>query len=393
LGRVYLQLQLLSRHRRDLVEKRAKLQCQIREYLGRCLPGYTALFASDKLWTRPLAIHVARKAATAEGVREAGVLQIRRWLRQQKIRFQSRSVEKIVAWAGNAAAADPLTPRLTRIGTTLDDDRQEKTRLIEQLEQELAAELVKTPYLLLLSLPGINVVSAAELAGEMGPIEYYAHAKAVTGRAGLFPSRYQSDRVDRADGPLSRFRNSRLRAAWLRVADNLVTCNAHYRGKAQCWKASGVDSRDIRCRVANRAARAVFRMVAGRELFRHPSRLERGYVLDKLFEFHHQRRTPPEAILRDLQSAAGLIPRADQGDEARLLKERYHRTRPCRRSGPEQIGRILIGVTGPAGRERLTIDSRGPEPWCQADRHGPSITPSSPWVVPHRAALWPHGAW
>ena len=31
--------------------------------------------------------------------------------------------------------------------------------------------LVKTPYVLLMGIPGINVVSAAEFAGEMGPIE------------------------------------------------------------------------------------------------------------------------------------------------------------------------------------------------------------------------------
>jgi transposase len=40
---------------------------------------------------------------------------------------------------------------------------------------------------LLLSHPGINVVSAAELAGEMGPIANYAGPRSITGRAGLFP--------------------------------------------------------------------------------------------------------------------------------------------------------------------------------------------------------------
>ncbi len=46
-------LQWLARHRGDLVEKRAKLQCQIRPYLERCLPGYAALFSGDDLWSRP----------------------------------------------------------------------------------------------------------------------------------------------------------------------------------------------------------------------------------------------------------------------------------------------------------------------------------------------------
>ena len=43
-GEPYPQLQLLARHRRDLVRKRAKLQSQIRQYLERCLPGFAALF-------------------------------------------------------------------------------------------------------------------------------------------------------------------------------------------------------------------------------------------------------------------------------------------------------------------------------------------------------------
>jgi transposase len=88
---------------------------------------------------------------------------------------------------------------------------------------------------LLLSFPGINVVSAADFAGEMGPIEHYANAKAITGRAGLRPSRYPSDQVDRADGPLVRACNRSLRAAILGIADNLVCCNHHFQGLATRW--------------------------------------------------------------------------------------------------------------------------------------------------------------
>ena len=83
---------------------------------------------------------------------------------------------------------------------------------IEALERDLASLLARIPYVLLLSIPGINVVSAADFAGEMGPIQHYANAKCITGRAGLFPSRYQSDQTDHADGPLVRCANHRLRA-------------------------------------------------------------------------------------------------------------------------------------------------------------------------------------
>jgi len=160
----YQRLQLLTRHRRDLVEKRAKLQCQIRELLERSLPGYAALFPEDDLWTRPVAMCVARRGQSAATIRAAGVPGVTRWLVEAKLRFQTRTIEKVVTWSGNAAAADPLAPHLAPIWQALYEDWEQKTVRITRLERELAEILVKTPYVLLLSHPGINVVSAADLA-------------------------------------------------------------------------------------------------------------------------------------------------------------------------------------------------------------------------------------
>jgi transposase len=355
----YQRLQLITRHRRDLVEKRAKLQCQIRELLERCLPGYAALFPEDDLWTRPAAMCVARRGPSATTILAASVKGLTGWLTAAKLRFQARTVEKIVTWSGNAAAADPLAPYLTPIWHTLYDDWQQKTASITRLERQLAEILVKTPYLLLLSHPGINVISAADLAAETGPIEYYAHARAITGRAGLFPSRYQSDQVDHADGPLARHCNARLRAAWLRVADNLIKCNAHFHGKFEFWKQRGVDSRDIRCRVANRVVRTVFQMVSGRRLYHHPSRLDRQYVLDKLLTFHQEHETPPAEILRDLAQAAEQIPAHEQAAEAAPLIERYRKYRRSPRRASQPLLPVLLavlaryGITGLESKEKL----------------------------------------
>lgn len=354
----YLSLQLLARHRRDLVEKRAKLQCQIRQYLERCLPGYGALFPEEHLWIRPTAILIARRAGTADAITSAGIPGVIHWLREENVRAQSRTIERVVAWAAGAAGADPLSKHLGRVWHALHDDWLAKTRQIHDVERELAEILVKTPYVLLLSHPGIGVLSAAELAGEMGPIEYYAHAKAITGRAGLFPSRYQSDEVDRADGPLAHHRNARLRAAWLRVADNLIKCNNYFHGKFLLWKKQGVDSRDIRCRVANRATRTVFQMVSGRQLYRHPSRLDRGYVLDKLLAFFREHDTPPHEILRDLRQAAEQIPRRDYATEAVPLQGVCNRGRRSRKPGPRAIGDILVSVLARLGVDETSLDGR-----------------------------------
>jgi transposase len=362
----YRELQILARHRRDLVKKRGKLQSQIRQLLERCLPGYAELFPEDDLWTRPVAMAVARRAARPETILAAGVAGAARWLREDKLQFQSRTVERLLAWAANAAAADPFCEPLSRVWHALYEDWQTKTRQIERVEQELAGILVKTPYLLLLSHPGINVVTASELAGEMGPIEHYAHAKAISGRAGLFPSRYQSDMVDRADGPLARFRNARLRAAWLRVADCLLKHNAHYRGKAELWKQRGVNPRDIHCRVANRVTRTVFQMVSGRKLYHHPSQLDRSYVIAKLLQFHKEHVTAPLEVLRDLRAAAEQIPKSEQAGEAAPLQETCRKACRSRRKGPQAIGEILLVVLAKLGVGNVQLETEAPSPDANA---------------------------
>jgi len=171
-------LRLLTRHRRDLVEKRSSLCCQIREHLDALLPGYAALF--DDVWGSAIAIHVARYFPSPELIREANLEGLKHSLRDAHIRVHEGVLQRIVTWASNAALPADATDIHQRIWITLDDDRAAKALEIQALEREIASLLVQTPYVLLLSHPGINVVSAGELAGEMGPITHYPNAKAIT---------------------------------------------------------------------------------------------------------------------------------------------------------------------------------------------------------------------
>ena len=199
------------------------------------------------------------------------------------------------------------------------DDRQRKTQEIQALERDIAGRLVQTPYVLLLSFPGINVVSAADFAGEMGPIEHYANAKAITGRAGLCPSRYQSDRVDQSQRPagpplqpLAARRHPRHR----RQPDPAATTTSAR------WPRSGPAGKDPRhthVKVGLRFCRIAFQMVAGRQVFRHPGIQGRHYILDKLIAFHRDHDTGMAEVLRDLQAAIGQLPPREHAAEAKPL--------------------------------------------------------------------------
>jgi transposase len=211
-------LQLLVRHRRDLVCKVSLLCCQIKEHLEAALPGYAACF--PKLWEHPAALHLAGAFGSAEAFCAASAEELGARLRADGVRFQQRTIQRVQQWSAQAAPADLGAKRHHQIALTLEADRWAKNREIIALEREIAALLAATEYVLLLSVPGINVVTAAELAGEAGPIGNYAHANCLKGRAGLYPSRYQSDQVDLA-GKLVRRANRRLRYAILLIADNL----------------------------------------------------------------------------------------------------------------------------------------------------------------------------
>jgi transposase len=332
-------LQLVIRHRRDLVRKGAALNCQIRDHLEAALPGYAACF--DKLWESSIPWHLLRHYPTAAHLHAAGLTTLCQCLRQAGIRFQQRTVQAVLAWAEQAAPGDVAADQHLRIALALYDDRLRKNQEIQALEGEIAGRLAPTPYVLLLSFPGINVVSAADFAGEAGPIAHYANPKSITGRAGLRPSRYQTNQVDKADGPLVRHCNRALRAAILGIADNLLLCNNHFKHLASLWRSQGKDSRDIHVRVGLRFCRIAFQMVAGGQVFRHPCIPGRHYILDKLSAFHLEHQSPMADLLRDLQAAIGQLPPREYPAEAKPLEEELQRIEDHRRRGPQLLGDIL----------------------------------------------------
>jgi transposase len=332
-------LLLLIRQRRDLVRKGAALNCQIRDHLEAALPGFAACF--DKLFDSPIPWHLLRHFPTTAQLRQAGLTALCHSLHQAGLRFQQRTLQTVLDWAEQAAPGDVAADQHRRIALAYYQDRQQKTREILGLERDIAGRLVQTPYVLLLSFPGINVVSAADFGGEAGPMEHYLNAKAITGRAGLRPARYQSDQVDHANGPLVRNCNRSLRAAILTIADNLIVCNHHFGVLATQWAAQGKDPRHSRVKVAVRFCRIAFQMVAGRQVFRHPSMQGRHYILDKLTAFHRAHDTGMAEVLRDLQAAIGQIPRREHAAEAEPLTAELRQIQDGHRRGPQLLGDIL----------------------------------------------------
>jgi len=356
----YRSLQALSRHRRNLVKQRARLQIQIRVLLHQTMPGYADLFEDDKLFNKSIALPVLKKFRSPNAISRAGVDGLSAHLKKRKTRFHARTVERIVAWSATAAEPESLSRMLTEHWNELNNLRETISEQVCSTERKMAEFLVKTPYVLLLSVTGINVVSAAALAGEAGPIEHYATARALNGRGGLFPSRYQSDEVDLADGALVQHCNRRLRGAQMLVAENLIKCHSYYRGLSALWEKQKVDPRDRRVRIANRAMRMVFQIVSGRQVWRGKG-VDREYLLKKLLEFHRAHKTPVEQAVSDMSEAIRWLPKSTYASEAQPLQAMARK----KRRGPKPIADFLLpllvrlGLQSEEGVELQSSEARG----------------------------------
>src|SRR6266481_5504180 len=97
----YLTLQLLRRHRRDLVDKTTLLQCQIREVLHAAMPGYAECFCH--LWDdSPAPLVIARHTTSAQAVRQQGLAGLQQIAVQAGLRCREDNFHKILAWAQQA---------------------------------------------------------------------------------------------------------------------------------------------------------------------------------------------------------------------------------------------------------------------------------------------------
>lgn len=346
----YLSLQQYVRCRRTLVKQRAKLQTQIRDKLHRTMPGYTELFENGHFFDNRAAIMIAKAYPSAELIRQQGAKAIQQYLKSHKVRVMAKVVDKVIAWSQQAVAPDDCFTSCSDIWMKYVTLHEVISSQITDAERSIASFLAQTPYVLLLSVPGINVISAGEMAGEAGPIEHYASAAALNGRAGLFPSRYQSDEVDRRGG-VAWSCNRRLRAACILMAHNLIKCHGYYRGRAELMRSKKVATRDIECRIANRANRMVFQLVGGKQVWRGHG-VNRDYLLRKLMLFEQSRQTDVSRIASDLTAAAMHLRGAVAQAEARQLPVAPQR----RRGSVQSIGELLVPLLirlGAIDRESL----------------------------------------
>jgi len=140
-----------ARHRRDLVVKTSRLRCQIQDSLHLMMPGFVELF--DDVFESKVALFVPLHYAGADAVRNAGLEGLAAATRQAGVVCHRKTLVNIVAWARGALDGDGPSAVCQAVLADLIDDLRAKQRAIAAAEIAIAGELVKTDYLVLLSMP------------------------------------------------------------------------------------------------------------------------------------------------------------------------------------------------------------------------------------------------
>ncbi len=186
---------------------------------------------------------------------------------------------------------------------------------------------------------------ASDYGAELGPISNYATSKSIAGRAGLYPSRWQSGHTDHPDGPLVARRNRQLRAALMRLARNLDRSNQYFMGMAAAY-ARRHDDHDPKVVIARAFSRLSYYVIAGERLFAHAAIQHGERILEKVLQFYLDRHAAAPRVTEALnQAVARLSGPALRAEHDALAAQQRALERPRRRTARVcQISEILPQV-------------------------------------------------
>jgi len=323
------QWRLQTRQRRDLVEKAATLKIQLKETIEAYLPGFTNQWSD--FWQTRVPCALACEFLSAEDLLQADEARFRDATKQVDAQVHIGTIRKLRAWAHQAAAADRCAETFQQYAQSLWRDLRAKWNEIGRLELDLAGFLCRSRYVRLLAMTGIGVISASDYGAELGPMTNYATSRTICGRAGVYPSRYQSCQTDYPNGPLVNARNRTMRAALMRVAYNLYRCNDYYMAQGKTYKDSHED-RGPYVVVANRFSRLSFYIVLKDEPIEHPALGRKEIVLRKLMEFFSQHGADASVTIESLSSAVKQLPNWTLVIEKKQLQQQHEELKQKRQT-------------------------------------------------------------
>lgn len=276
----YEQMQAVCRARRQHVAEASALKTQIRELMSMVFREYQGLVDPDGLtrqkvfgsfWSPKSRLIMRCFPLPSEilSLEETGLNQL---AAPESVRLTEREIKLLLQ-----AAKRDLMSSSAELAQFKSEQVKFRLEQLETLEKQIAALefemeklLVKTPALLLLSIKGINIITAAEFIAEVGSIFNYTYNRQLVKLAGINPVLSQSGGKKAKAFKISRQGNPALRYIVTLIGKNLCSkaCRNSYfidyyerlfkRGKTPC---------QIYAAAGNKFLRIAFAMLKNQTLF------------------------------------------------------------------------------------------------------------------------------
>jgi transposase len=257
-----------------LVKERTRIINLFKGLLDGLFPEFTQVFKNPCGRTALTVLSVCPAPAVIASKKEEEFLNTIRGARQGRLmRKKLRALYQVAQTSvGIKPAADSVALEVCLLVSRFCLVEQQVDRLVESLIQ-LVDRTEEGKYLL--SIPGINYLSAAGLLAELGPLTLYHNAKQVIKMAGTNPIELESGGKRRSQTPMSKKGRPRLRyCAWSAVIP-LFRHNPDFRDWAKRLRerpvhANPLNGKEVVGAALNRLLRLVYALARKREFYRAP---------------------------------------------------------------------------------------------------------------------------
>lgn len=275
----YKKLQHLTRSRRNEINKRSRIKVEIRaihDHIWREYQGYSVL-EDGKVKTKRIfsdfwgkaSVHLLTHFPHASQILNLGEFGLRQLSKEYNLKIRKTTIEKLL-YAASESVSKPIEDLSTELFILNQKlkDYEWHTKNIKAYELEIERILIKTDGLLLLTVPGIGLVTAAEIYCEMGDLSHYTSANQIIKKAGTNPTIKQSGPKDGYYGRISKQGNANLRRAVYNAGKSLSVHNDTLQPFYLRLKEKGKKTKQIYIAMGNKFLKIAFAMLKNQTPFK-----------------------------------------------------------------------------------------------------------------------------
>ncbi|MDF2790217.1 MAG: hypothetical protein K0S80_3315 [Neobacillus sp.] len=193
---------------------------------------------------------------------------LRKLSKEHNLKLRQSTIQKLL-YAANQALSRPLEdlgPEILLLKMKIQDLNRLNNN-INSLEKEIEPLLLETDGKLLLTVPGIGLVSAAELYSEIGDVSQYDNPGQIIKKAGTNPIMKQSGGGQGYFGRISKQENPQLRYIIYNVGRCLSMHNKDLQPFVERLKEKGKHSRKVFIALGNKFLKITFAMLRDKKPF------------------------------------------------------------------------------------------------------------------------------